>query len=139
MFLIVMFMYVFFFVMIRRPPRSTRTDTLCPYTTLFRSNSPVSRMLAARSLSPPPGRFIRPIATSGGSAPIMLKKLKGAAFRTPEADWLVIHAIGRGVIDAHMSLYRSLSGRLAKSNRTEERRVGKECVSTCRSGWSPYH
>src|SRR3546814_1996232 len=24
--------------MIRRPPRSTRTDTLCPYTTLFRSN-----------------------------------------------------------------------------------------------------
>src|SRR3546814_17381274 len=26
-----------FFLMIRRPPRSTRTDTLCPYTTLFRS------------------------------------------------------------------------------------------------------
>src|SRR3546814_1288622 len=25
--------------MIRRPPRSTRTDTLCPYTTLFRSNN----------------------------------------------------------------------------------------------------
>src|SRR3546814_2676365 len=31
-------MYVFFFVMIRRPPRSTRTDTLFPYTTLFRSH-----------------------------------------------------------------------------------------------------
>src|SRR3546814_13663325 len=29
--------YVFFFLMIRRPPRSTRTDTLFPYTTLFRS------------------------------------------------------------------------------------------------------
>src|SRR3546814_14905405 len=29
--------YLFFFVMIRRPPRSTRTDTLFPYTTLFRS------------------------------------------------------------------------------------------------------
>src|SRR3546814_6386434 len=28
---------VLFFLMIRRPPRSTRTDTLCPYTTLFRS------------------------------------------------------------------------------------------------------
>src|SRR3546814_17818283 len=28
---------VFFFLMIRRPPRSTRTDTLVPYTTLFRS------------------------------------------------------------------------------------------------------
>src|SRR3546814_11895534 len=31
-------MYIsFFFLMIRRPPRSTRTDTLFPYTTLFRS------------------------------------------------------------------------------------------------------
>src|SRR3546814_2271513 len=29
--------YFFFFLMIRRPPRSTRTDTLFPYTTLFRS------------------------------------------------------------------------------------------------------
>src|SRR3546814_13408074 len=28
----------FFFLMIRRPPRSTRTDTLFPYTTLFRSD-----------------------------------------------------------------------------------------------------
>src|SRR3546814_15908981 len=30
---------VFFFLMIRRPPRSTRTDTLFPYTTFFRSFS----------------------------------------------------------------------------------------------------
>src|SRR3546814_11419791 len=29
--------FVFFFLRIRRPPRSTRTDTLFPYTTLFRS------------------------------------------------------------------------------------------------------
>src|SRR3546814_13782902 len=33
-----MYLYCFFFcLMIRRPPRSTRTDTLFPYTTLFRS------------------------------------------------------------------------------------------------------
>src|SRR3546814_3303908 len=31
------FFDLFFFLMIRRPPRSTRTDTLFPYTTLFRS------------------------------------------------------------------------------------------------------
>src|SRR3546814_3223174 len=31
------FFLLFFFLMIRRPPRSTRTDTLFPYTTLFRS------------------------------------------------------------------------------------------------------
>src|SRR3546814_19952491 len=28
---------------------------------------------------------------------------------------------------------------LADPDRSEERRVGKECVSTCRSRWSPYH
>src|SRR3546814_14064016 len=33
----VLFRNIFFFLMIRRPPRSTRTDTLFPYTTLFRS------------------------------------------------------------------------------------------------------
>src|SRR3546814_1506858 len=32
-----MFAMIFFLLMIRRPPRSTRTDTLFPYTTLFRS------------------------------------------------------------------------------------------------------
>src|SRR3546814_19205345 len=33
-----MYSYVFFFFMIRRPPSSTRPDTLFPYTTLFRSD-----------------------------------------------------------------------------------------------------
>src|SRR3546814_12782284 len=37
MYAISAFLYLFFFLMIRRPPRSTRTDTLFPYTTLFRS------------------------------------------------------------------------------------------------------
>src|SRR3546814_15676648 len=36
-------MSYFFFLMIRRPPRSTRTDTLFPYTTLFRSRNPAPR------------------------------------------------------------------------------------------------
>src|SRR3546814_17102771 len=34
-----------FFLMIRRPPRSTRTDTLFPYTTLFRSLSTLAARL----------------------------------------------------------------------------------------------
>src|SRR3546814_2483635 len=38
---------MFFFLMIRRPPRSTRTDTLFPYTTLFRS---LHDLLAHRAL-----------------------------------------------------------------------------------------
>src|SRR3546814_8353714 len=38
-------MFVFFCLMIRRPPRSTRTDTLFPYTTLFRSYDKIDRQL----------------------------------------------------------------------------------------------
>src|SRR3546814_13970212 len=38
-----MVIFLVFFLMIRRPPRSTRTDTLFPYTTLFRSLSPLLR------------------------------------------------------------------------------------------------
>src|SRR3546814_12731443 len=40
--------FIFFFLMIRRPPRSTRTDTLFPYTTLFRS-PPAGARAARRS------------------------------------------------------------------------------------------
>src|SRR3546814_7738458 len=38
-------MIYFFFLMIRRPPRSTRTDTLFPYTTLFRSRGGNRRLV----------------------------------------------------------------------------------------------
>src|SRR3546814_2606764 len=41
---------VFFFLMIRRPPRSTRTDTLFPYTTLFRSRLSATMLLLANVL-----------------------------------------------------------------------------------------
>src|SRR3546814_6299115 len=40
----------FFFLMIRRPPRSTRTDTLFPYTTLFRSLESAREALARRDV-----------------------------------------------------------------------------------------
>src|SRR3546814_20023449 len=42
--------FVFFFLMIRRPPRSTRTDTLFPYTTLFRSAFGAKAMIDGRGL-----------------------------------------------------------------------------------------
>src|SRR3546814_1472124 len=48
-----------------------------------------------------------------------------AADRTGRAKY------GNGALSAH-NPSRSL-------HRSEERRVGKECVSTCRSRWSPYH
>src|SRR3546814_15321831 len=36
-------------------------------------------------------------------------------------------------------LLRSFKANQALDARSEERRLGKECVSTCRSRWSPYH
>src|SRR3546814_13157147 len=47
---IVTFFVVFFFLRIRRPPRSTRTDTLFPYTTLFRSKR-LDLLLVERGLA----------------------------------------------------------------------------------------
>src|SRR3546814_14064321 len=45
-----LFLLLFFFLMIRRPPRSTRTDTLFPYTTLFRSSGDGSGVELALAL-----------------------------------------------------------------------------------------
>src|SRR3546814_6284217 len=55
--------YLFFFLMIRRPPRSTRTDTLFPYTTLFRSALGLRRCLPedrGEGAQHPPWRPARP-------------------------------------------------------------------------------
>src|SRR3546814_21067463 len=67
MMLIVFDVYVLFVLIIRRPPRSTRTDTLFPTTTLFRSQleQPHGRMavagLARRSPSSATVRRISPV------------------------------------------------------------------------------
>src|SRR3546814_6788628 len=50
--------------MIRRPPRSTRTDTLFPYTTLFRS----ARSAAKEGRGNPPGRQAEPRSGGDGLA-----------------------------------------------------------------------
>src|SRR3546814_14323290 len=52
---LLLFCVHFFFLMIRRPPRSTRTDTLFPYTTLFRSPRGILRAPHPRRLRPVPG------------------------------------------------------------------------------------
>src|SRR3546814_16348267 len=51
---------MFFFLMIRRPPRSTRTDTLFPYTTLFRSACRRAALLFRRQ-----GRCFDKLSTNG--------------------------------------------------------------------------
>src|SRR3546814_7297223 len=60
--------FVFFFLMIRRPPRSTRTDTLFPYTTLFRSMGQVGAAMGIgqEGFRPLRGPLHRPAERAGG-------------------------------------------------------------------------
>src|SRR3546814_9667175 len=69
-----MVVYLFFFLMIRRPPRSTRTDTLFPYTTLFRSQpAPAGRR---RGVGAPGGA--RPRAGTAGQGQQRQREGKGS-------------------------------------------------------------
>src|SRR3546814_6380667 len=62
---------LFFLLMIRRPPRSTRTDTLFPYTTLFRSAWPESShkpFEIGRNLHLPKCAYVRAARIADGQA-----------------------------------------------------------------------
>src|SRR3546814_21071417 len=60
-----------------------------------------------------------------------------------------VHAIARGIAmglrphsiygSSEMQALYALAPQATGEQEIEERRVGKECVSTCRSLWSPYH
>src|SRR3546814_15266502 len=105
--------------MIRRPPRSTRTDTLFPYTTLFRS-------LLSMTLNV--GYAASSVILIGLFFVALFAQLKSKTFQ-PLLFWAVILATSTAGTTISDFMDR----------RSEERRVGKECVSTCRSRWSPYH
>src|SRR3546814_12454351 len=64
-----------FFLMIRRPPRSTRTDPLFPYTTLFRSPSA------------PPAPYAQPMTGRPGATPAAYLGVKPAPSGHPVEPW----------------------------------------------------
>src|SRR5216110_4138473 len=76
--------YIFFFLMIRRPPRSTQAHTLFPYTTLFRSRAAwAARAHRPRDLpSGPPAAAAAPLSRSHGhgrDAGAQGRRLRGAS------------------------------------------------------------
>src|SRR3546814_17763220 len=121
--------------MILRPPRSTRTDTLFPYTTLFRSHGTTLHGLQRTDA----GHEYEPTTYYGPQSGVGLTL--GAADRLAGPDAAIgIVGLGSGTL----SCYRRPGQRWTIFEidpamvRSEARRVGKECVSTCRSRWSPF-
>src|SRR3546814_10071949 len=79
--------------MIRRPPRSTRTDTLFPYTTLFRSFSPSTD---SKMTSPP----LPPLPPSGPPYSMNFSRRKETAPGPPAPERMKIFAWSRNCMSA---------------------------------------
>src|SRR3546814_17925229 len=145
--------------MIRRPPRSTRTDTLVPYSTLFRSrvrnvtsarHENTATLIRGRSPADQRSRPDDP-QTGNGQRPVSFLK-KGLI-----TGWLFMpftsmggHKTAKSYLDAQLTYENTLADgtkprlRVPASphpgNRSSgERRVGKRWVRTCRSRWAPHH
>src|SRR3546814_7113116 len=191
---------LFFYLMIRRPPRSTRTDTLFPYTTLFRSEELAAETAPTRT-GWPRGSGLAELVRLGGEADdhgaladvdhagqahhalehLDVVRAAGVAqggVAGQGAHFVEFAAVANrdvrgqqaGVDAARGELEHLLRGRVETLHlrhrpgvaaiaaqhrlaaqrgaergaeqahaRSEERRVGKACFSTSRSGWSPTH
>src|SRR3546814_11280613 len=118
--------------MIRRPPRSTRTDTHFPYTTLFRS-------------------IAQPNLFSKSDQSTSIDGLKKAECdHHADENQCTVDDAGRECLGRQPTLgddaretehgdhRHDTDCQDENPGRSEERRVGKECGSTCRSRWSPY-
>src|SRR3546814_11340433 len=138
--------------MIRRQPVSTRTVTLFPYTPLYRSAGLISTNAAATGV-PPDTQYEAASSDANGSIEVNGDLIQlgdvsshaeaSDAGRYANADirlsagyyaTLVDFAATDGGDTSAASSIGSID-----AARSDERRVGKECVSTCRARWSPYH
>src|SRR3546814_19901704 len=123
--------------MIRLPPGSTRTDTLFPYTTLFRS---AQRSFCSRANEIAQIVSSTPSAQVVEQAPANLAKLD-----EPFVDFYESYAKYQAEVAAWDAKYApppvmtTPTPASAIPVRSEERRLGKGCVSTCSSRGSPNH
>src|SRR3546814_19021910 len=134
--------------MIRRPPRSTRTDTLFPYTTLFRSG--VGAWLAETSNEPlTMGAIYRHLTTSDPRV-FFNKELANPGLnlsvgcRQALADFAGGSATSFAAIKKPITTVLGLwlnpliaAATAATESRSDKRRVGRKCVWKSRDGGAP--
>src|SRR3546814_16027522 len=123
---------MFFFVVMQRPPRSSLTYTLFPYTTLFRSLDPRRRQVDRRPFR---GRGFGPIALHPLARVILRHEIE-------------IESHARLILPKHADLFsvqpqRHARIRAAANNascaRSEESREGHECVRQGRYSGAATH
>src|SRR3546814_12351968 len=122
--------------MIRRPPRSTRTDTLFPYTTLFRS-ALLHLHEGAGALGEAGDELRRRLLHRHD---VVHRHARRASVEERVRAQLLLVAedavdLGHGGAACGIDLRRPAGD---DALRSEERHVGKEWVTTVRSRWSPY-
>src|SRR3546814_486867 len=81
--------------MLRRPPRSTRTDTLFPYTTLFRSRLAPRRSRRRRDRRAPPACRALPDAGRGGRRAALPHQARAALVVRSRTDGLAVRPAAR--------------------------------------------
>src|SRR3546814_20527799 len=121
-----------FFLMIRRPPRATRTDTLFPYTTLFRSPRQAYRFLE--------GLYLQVLRFQAGDRrghlrrPVVRHPRRGRTGARQERLGASTTSKYGGKIDVpeRRAVFQSPS-----ALRSAERPVGTEGVSPCGFVWQP--
>src|SRR3546814_19880039 len=142
--------------MIRRPPRSTRTDTLFPYTTLFRSGpDPVQ---SGSILMKRPVKLLMALAIAAAASGSALAQAADPVVEQARAQGVVgeqadgylgfAHSAAGGLksrVDAinitrrafytDLAAQRGVTVQEVAAASSEERRGGNECVRKCRYRW----
>src|SRR3546814_2144411 len=113
--------FLFFFLIIRRPPRSTRTDTLFPYTTLFRSVRPwlaaadavVAPLLLARGVQ---NKLLEAMAMA---RPVVASPAAATGIDAVDGEHLIVAEGGAAMADALCRLFddRALAVRMGAAAR----------------------
>src|SRR3546814_19394022 len=121
--------------MIRRPPRSTRTDTLFPYTTLFRSLDQCELGVVVQ----PFDSCIREFEANAGGRTgrgVSSQMIQPIAFLD---DLVECRCIGVRKCNECVQTAQLLRPSPRENIRAEAGRVGKEWVRTWRTRWAPTH
>src|SRR3546814_17204400 len=133
--------------MIRRPPRSTRTDTLFPYTTLCRSPLyPFGHGLSYGRFSYSNLRVAADAVSEADQIEVRVDIRNDGAHEAEETAFLFtrdpVASVTRPLLElkgfGKIRLKPGETGHLPIS-RSQERRVGKQWVSTGRNRWLPEH